>query len=248
MPFCPRTMSLLLFAAPLLSGATCRLDEARQLFASAREASGQGGCHVARARVESALSLVDSCGEDAASFRDLAEGELPELLRLTGEPRKSLALNTSLLAQRESQLGPTHWRVGFVLDNMAKSLADLHRYYEAEPLSRRAIQIQEAARQPYLAAAAWNTLGTLFYHLDDAEGAIRQFRRGLAWLESDPEAPERASLLYNLGIAQMAAGEPAGARASFDEAYRLSTLNFSPRHPILTGLARARARLPKRLR
>jgi tetratricopeptide (TPR) repeat protein len=246
MPLLMFVVTLLLAAALLLTAGDCRLDEARRLLAASRAASVQGDYRAARERVEESLKLTEPCGEQGDAFRDIAFIELSDLCRLTGESRKSLMLMQSMLAQRESELGPS--LLGVILDNTAKSLADLHRYYEAEPLCRRAIQLQETSREPYLAASAWNTLGTLFYGLQDPEGAVRQFRRGLSWLEFDQTAPERAGLLFNLGVAQIALGEPAAARASLDEADRLASRVFGPAHPIVTSLNRARSRLPKRLR
>lgn len=239
-------VSLLIAAAPPLTADGCRFDEARRLLAASRAASVQGDYRTARKLAEAAHGFALPCGEEASGIRDIASIELSDLCRLTGESRKSLALMESMLVQRESELGAS--LLGVLLDNMAKALADLHRYYEAEPLCRRAIQLQETSREPYLAASAWNTLGTLFYGLQDPEGAVRQFRRGLSWLEFDQTAPERAGLLYNLGVAQLALGELSAARSSFDEAERLAGRVFGPHHPISTRLNRARTRLPKSLR
>lgn len=245
MPLLMSAVAILLAAALPLPAGDCRLDGARGLLAASRAASVQGDYRTARELVEGSLKLASPCGEQGAAFRDIAYIELSDLCRLTGESRKSLALMESMLAQRESELGAS--LLGVLLDNMAKALADLHRYYEAEPLCRRAIQLQETSHEPYLAASAWNTLGTLFYGLQDPEGAVRQSRRGLSWLEFDQTAPERAGLLYNLGVAQIALGETTAARASFDEAERLTVQVFGPGHPISTRLNRARTRLPKSL-
>jgi tetratricopeptide (TPR) repeat protein len=166
----------------------------------------------------------------------------------SGDLRETLARAEMQLVQREASLGPNHPAVGIALDDVAKALASLHRYYEAEPLIQRAINIQEMARQPRAAAAARNTLGTLFFFLDDPEGAIRQFRRALDWLDAAGPLPDRARVMYNLGVAQLSLPDYPAARASFDQAEAIARQFDEPADPLMTYLVQARSRLPKRFR
>lgn len=87
-------------------------------------------------------------------------------------------------------------------------------------------------------AAADPLTGTALWHGGDPAGAEALWR---AELERVPPGPERARLLYNLGVAAHAGGDPLRAVARFEGALRLAPRDADARHNL--DIARADAGL-----
>jgi tetratricopeptide (TPR) repeat protein len=104
----------------------------------------------------------------------------------------------------EESLSPDHPEVAITLNRLAGLLTTLARTEEAEPIYRRALEINEAALGPENpeVAVTLNNLASLLRALARYEEAEPLFRRALAILEAayGPDHPSVATTLNNLAL------------------------------------------------
>jgi tetratricopeptide (TPR) repeat protein len=114
-------------------------------------------------------------------------------------------------------------------------LSDLGRYQEAEPVERRALEIQEELLGPDHSdvAQTLNNLGTLYWYTARYDAAEPLLRRALAIHEQalGPESAAIAGRLNNLAMLYHSQGRYADAEPLYRRAIEINRKALGPDHP-----------------
>lgn len=137
---------------------------------------------------------------------------------MSGRVGEALALNDAALAR---------WReLGIVscvrrgLNHRGLLLEGLGRHEESADALHQALELSQLLTDPLSEAITYSHLGNLYEHTD-ARAAIAHHERSLAIGEAIGHAVVRQSGHCNIGYAHLTLGEPAAARAHFEESLRI---------------------------
>jgi tetratricopeptide (TPR) repeat protein len=152
-----------------------------------------------------------------------------------GQYEKALALRESVLAIRESALGPDHPDTVAALSNMASAYWRLGRHRDALPLDQRALQITETALGPDHpdTATSLDNLAVTFRALGQADKALPLQQRALQITEAalGPDHPDTATRLGNLASTYRALGQAGQALPLHQRALQITETVLGPDHP-----------------
>jgi tetratricopeptide (TPR) repeat protein len=152
-----------------------------------------------------------------------------------GQYRKSLALRESVLAIRESALGPDHPDTVTALVNVAYGYWRLGRHRDALPLEQRALQIAEATLGPDhpTTATRLNNLAATYRDLGQPDKALPLQQRDLQITEATlgPDHVDTAISLDNLATTYRALGQADQALPLQQRALRITETTLGPDHP-----------------
>ena len=152
-----------------------------------------------------------------------------------GQYEKALALRESVLAIRESTLGPDHLRTVTALGNVAYAYWRLGRHRDALPLEQRALQITEATLGPdHLdTAVSLDNLALTYCELGQADEALPLQQRALEITETalGPDHPTTALRLDNLAVTYCDLGQADEALPLQRRAVQITDTALGPDHP-----------------
>lgn len=152
-----------------------------------------------------------------------------------------------VLAQAEARYGADSPMLALEFNNLAEIHRLSGRPKEAEPLYKRAIELDERAGEdnPGLATSL-NNLAMLYRSQDRLEEAEPLYRRSLALLERalGPEHPDVAKGLNNLAVLYRMQGAGAKARPLQERALATAAKALGPEHPTTLTLRRNLDQVP----
>ena len=138
-------------------------------------------------------------------------------------------------AVKAEESGPASPSLALLLNNLALALRQRGDNQSAEPLFRRALEIQEKALGPDRAATAstLNNLGSLLQSTGKLAEAERLERRALAIFQQrlGPESMELATTCSNLADLRWARGDRASAASLYRRALSIDESIYGPDHP-----------------
>ena len=161
----------------------------------------------------------------------------------------SLPLCTRVLALRESVLGPDSPQTARTLSDLALLYAADGHLNKAGKLLERALRIAGPGTGSPDTAGLMNNLAYLYFQKGKYTRSRDMFERAIALVEKGANAsdPDLATMLSNLGTAELAAHDAGSAQRHFRSALALSEQSFgadSARNlKPLKGLARAETAL-----
>jgi tetratricopeptide (TPR) repeat protein len=139
------------------------------------------------------------------------------------------------LAIAESNAGPEHADVSFILNDFGNLLTELERLDEAETLLRRALAIEETVHGPNHPGVAirLNNLGSVYHHQGHLAEAERLYRRAIAIDENKPgpESPRLSTRRCNLGRVLAAQGRNQEAEDLYRRSLATAETTCGPHHP-----------------
>lgn len=198
------------------------LDSGREALASALEAAGK--------RVE-AIALYREAA--AGSNSKTAVFALTKLATL--DPSQADTHYQDAVQAAESVYGKDHKHVALLLHELALTLRGKHQDGAAEPLLRRALEIQSDAPKPdyHLTIAILNTLGNLLEGAGQLDAAERLEREALRLSEQKfgPESAELAMTCTNLADVLWNKKDFKGAARLYLRAIAADTALYGPERP-----------------
>jgi DNA-binding SARP family transcriptional activator/tetratricopeptide (TPR) repeat protein len=99
--------------------------------------------------------------------------------------------------------------------------AQFGEYEPALTYCRRALDLQREVGDPAMEANTWDSLGYAHHHLAEYRAAVDCFRRAIDLYRQVGERFGEADALAHLGDALDTAGDPAGARQAWEEAFAI---------------------------
>ena len=157
-----------------------------------------------------------------------------------GELDKALERDRRLLAIREKNDGPDSVATSTARVNLARELAGLGRYQEAEPLLVRGVAGFEKELGPEHVIVGWAliTLGTVQSKTGRRDECIRTLQRAVEIYEKGfgPEHSQLSLPLANLGTAYLEAGKLDEGVAMLTRSRDITAKTLGPDHPFV-GLA-----------
>jgi tetratricopeptide (TPR) repeat protein len=146
------------------------------------------------------------------------------VLDATGDHEGARRLHDETLALAEREYGPDHPQVAAAVTLLARWHADSGNFAAARTGFERALAIRERAFGPDhpLVAESLGDLGIVLDELGDAAGAESNLRRWLAVEEKmDPDGPNLAAPLINLGVVLRKGKRHDEARPLFQRAVKI---------------------------
>lgn len=213
--------------------------------------------HKAQARELAEAALFEADLHEARFEFELARQSVDEAIRLDytwWEPHNRsglLALHTARWGDADNSFNEAERFVkeetdrAVLLNNRARLLNDTNRPAEAEPLLRRALEIDEISFGPEHpdVAASLNNLALLLQATNRDSEAEPFMRRALQIDEQSlgPEHPSVATTLNNLALLLQATNRTAEAEPFLRRALQIHEKSFGPEHPnvatVLNNLA-----------
>ena len=200
---------------------------------------------VARATLEAAVEGGESCESSSPEMLMVGLGGLAVIERIAGNPKRGLKWADQAIAVAEQPFPSHELFQAEALENRAQLLSDLGRYYDAEPVLRKAIAIWE--RQPAPShiqlASCYNTLSVLHLRLEDPEGARRQLAHAMDHaIQTGDDAP-KAAVYHNLATAAWLEGDLTEGLEHIERALGFAEHALGPEHPYLAEILKVKAKL-----
>ncbi|CAN5902147.1 hypothetical protein BH11MYX3_BH11MYX3_39810 [soil metagenome] len=194
-------------------------------------------------------------GERALAIKEATLGAnhpslVPTLMNLAlarleiGENAPALAASQRGLAIAEATLPPTNPRIAVALTAVGQLQLAMQAWKDAETSIARALAILEPLGDHVPLDEALRTESSLRVHAKDLAGARRAAGRAVAIASAEyGDSIELVRAVAQLARVQLAAGDRAGARASFERAHAVMGIAASASHPDAAALASELARV-----
>lgn len=230
----------LLFAAAALA---CDFPELEVRERLAGEAIASGRLSEARKNLRAVVDGSEACGESGLTLRTRAMVGLAGLERVLGHPKEGLTWAHRAAALAEStQTAPL---LADSLHTLAQLLAAAGKFYDAEPVIQRALEIwqREGGEHGVEMASCLNTLAVLHLSLADPDGARRHLRRALSYGRASGADLAVAGTLHALATVEWQEGRSRESLSLLEEARGLAERALGPGHPYLANLLASYSRV-----
>lgn len=240
---------LLILIAFGVAASACDISHMQNQLLLADDHLGRGLIKEAHRVLQPLIEAAESCESLPMPLRSAIATEAALVLHLLQKPK-----NAVLWAQRAlgwAELTEDRALQARTLALSAQMHAAARRYYDAEPLIQRAIEIwQREANQTFAAdlASCYTVLASLYVSLADPDGARRQLRHALRHARESGSELALAGALQTLAAAAWQEREFDQSRTHLEEAITLAERNLGTTHPLMTEMYSSYARVLSALR